>query len=121
MDKLYKKISDLCESNNISISKMCKDVGVSRGNISDLKMNRIKSLSSYNLRRIAEYFDVTVDYLLNNEQKEKAPTESDVTFDDFTYAMFGESRELTEEDRKMLLDMARLLRKKQQERQNPPK
>lgn len=121
MGELYKKISDLCESNNISISKMCKDVGVSRGNISDLKMNRIKSLSLYSLQRIADYFGVSVDYLLGNEPKEKTPAEADVTFDDFTYAMFGESRELTEEDKKVLLDMARLLKKKQQERQNPPK
>ena len=46
---------------------------------------------------------------------EKTPAEADVTFDDFTYAMHSESKELTEENKNMLLDMARMLKKRQQE------
>ena len=67
------------------------------------------------LQKIADYFGVSVDYLLGNEPKEKTPAEADVTFDDFTYAMYGEAKELTDEDKNMLLEMARMLKKLQQE------
>lgn len=67
------------------------------------------------LSKIADYFGVSVDYLLGNEPKEKTPAEADVTFDDFTYAMYGEAKELTDEDKNMLLEMARMLKKRQQE------
>ena len=40
----------------------------------------------------------------------------DITFDDFTYAMFGESRELTGEEKQTLLDMARFLKSQKEQR-----
>ena len=86
---------------------MCKEAEVSRASLTDLKMGRKQSLSADTLSKIASYFGVSVDYLLGNEQKEKTPAEADVTFDDFTYAMYGESQDLTEEDKNILLDMAR--------------
>ena len=61
-------------------------------------------------------FQMTADYLLGKTNNiEKTPAEADVTFDDFTYAMHSESKELTEENKNMLLDMARMLKKRQQE------
>lgn len=46
-------------------------------------------------------------------QTEKAPTpegERPITFDDFTYAFYNESKDLPEEKKKMLLDMARFMK-----------
>ena len=62
-------------------------------------------------QKVADYFGVTVGYLLG-EGKEKAPTqegEREITFDDFTYAMQNESKELTEMDKQILLSMAKQL------------
>jgi hypothetical protein len=94
---------------------MCKESGASRASLTDLKMGRKQSLSADTLSKISVYFGVSVDYLLGNEPKEKTPAEADVTFDDFTYAMYGEAKELTDEDKNMLLEMARMLKKRQQE------
>lgn len=71
MNNLYNVISTLCESHGIKPGKMCSDIGISRGNISDLKMGRIETLSTASLAKIAEYFNVSVDYLLGSEQREK--------------------------------------------------
>ena len=54
---------------------MCADLGISSGNISDLKMGRIESLSADKLAKIATYFKVSVDYLLTGTETKKAPTQ----------------------------------------------
>ena len=100
---------------------MCKDTGISPGVMTDLKKGRRHSVKAETAARLANYFDVSVDYLLGNtDQKEKAPAKAeadDVTFDDFTYAMYHESRELDNEDKQALLNMARLLKKKIKEKE----
>ena len=121
MCKLYCVIEELCAKNNISITQMCKESGASRASLTDLKKGRKQSLSTETLLKIAGYFDVSIDYLLGNtDQKEKAPAKAeadDVTFDDFTYAMYHESRELDNEDKQALLNIARLLKKKIKEKE----
>ncbi|GEM_PF-258426 len=115
VSNLYNRIEGLCTDKRINITTMCKESGASRASLTDLKMGRKQSLSADTLSKISVYFGVSVDYLLGNEPKEKTPAEADVTFDDFTYAMYGEAKELTDEDKNMLLEMARMLKKRQQE------
>lgn len=115
VSNLYNRIEGLCADKRINITTMCKESGASRASLTDLKMGRKQSLSADTLSKISVYFGVSVDYLLGNEPKEKTPAEADVTFDDFTYAMYGEAKELTDEDKNMLLEMARMLKKRQQE------
>ncbi len=61
---LFSKINNLCICKGISIGKMCGEIGISRGNLSELKMERIKTLSIEALTKIANYFDVPINYLL---------------------------------------------------------
>jgi len=64
MNELYKRIEDLCTKRNISITTMCREAGVNRGNLSDLKMGRQSGLSKKNLEKIAQYLEVTPAYLM---------------------------------------------------------
>ena len=82
MNNLYERIFSLCSENGIKPGKMCTDLGISRGNISDLKMGRIESLSADKLAKIATYFKVSVDYLLTGEETKKAPTDGERKIDD---------------------------------------
>lgn len=77
MGELYTRIESLCTEKGTNITKMCKEAGVSRAPLSDLKMGRTKKLSTDTLSKIAAYFNVSVDYLLGNEQKEKPVTNPD--------------------------------------------
>lgn len=113
MSDLYNRIEGLCADSGINITTMCKESGASRASLTDLKMGRKQSLSTDTLSKISVYFGVSVDYLLGNESKEKAPAEADVTFDDFTYALHGETKELTEENKQKLLEMARFFKMQQ--------
>ena len=76
MDNLYQTIEHLCAKRGVNITQMCKAAGVPRSALSDYKAGRIKSLSTDKLTKIADYFNVSVDYLLGNEKK-PAATEDD--------------------------------------------
>ena len=70
MSELYNRIESLCKKRNINVTVMCKETGASRGSLTDLKAGRKKKLSTDTLSKIAEYFGVSVDYLLNGEDNE---------------------------------------------------
>lgn len=101
MNMLYERISMLCAQKGIRPGKMCTDLGISRGNISDLKMGRIESLSADKLSKISAYFNVSVDYLLTGEETKKAPTkdgEREVSDDDIMFALWGDSDDVDKDD-----------------------
>jgi len=54
----------LCEYRGIKGGKMCSDIGISKSMLSDLKMGRKKTLSAETLAKIANYFSVSVDSIL---------------------------------------------------------
>ena len=53
---------------------MCTDIGMSKGILTDLKKGRQSGISAANAQKIASYFDVSVGYLLGEEQKKEATT-----------------------------------------------
>lgn len=110
----YDLFCELCQKKGVSPTRATVEIGLSR-TIGTKWKTTGATPQGETLSKIADYFGVSVDYLLGNEPKEKTPAEADVTFDDFTYAMYGEAKELTDEDKNMLLEMARMLKKRQQE------
>lgn len=66
----YDRIEQLLKSRGISAYKLSKGTGISTGLISQWK-KRTQKPSATKLQHVADYFGVTVDYLLGNEQKEK--------------------------------------------------
>ena len=100
MSDLYNRIYALCQSKGVTIGRMCKELGISRGNLTELKMERIKTLKPENLTKISGYFGVTVDYLLGTET-EKAPTpqgERSVSDDDLKFALWGDASDVDDAD-----------------------
>lgn len=66
MSDMYKRIESMCKERGVNITQMCRDAGVPRGNLSELKMGRTLALSTRTLSKIATYFGVSVDHLLGN-------------------------------------------------------
>jgi transcriptional regulator with XRE-family HTH domain len=100
MSDLYTRIEKLCKERNINITTMCKDSGASRGSLSDLKFGRKQSLSVDTLTKIASYFNISVDALLGEEEKEKSPDE---------YVLTEGERKLIELFRKVPADRRELV------------
>ncbi len=66
MSELYKRIDNLCKKHQITITQMCKESGASRGSLSDLANDRIQTLSSPTIRKIANFFGCSPDYLIGD-------------------------------------------------------
>ena len=67
MNETYSRIEALCRSRGINITELCKRCSIPRASLTDFKMGRNKSLSAATLQKIAEYFSVSVEYLLSGE------------------------------------------------------
>lgn len=78
MDNLYEHIEKICRDHKTNITAMCRGANISRASLSELKMGRNKTLSYETLNKIAKYFEISVDSIIGNEQKETlALTEKD--------------------------------------------
>ena len=69
MNILYNNISTLCTQREITPGKLCSEIGISRGILSDLKAGRKKTINAETAYKIAKYFGVSVGYLLGYEDK----------------------------------------------------
>ena len=113
MYNLYENIYALCKERGITPGGLCGELGFRRSVLSDLKNGRKKSLDTTTLMKIAEYFNVSVDYLLTGEETKKAPTqegERKVSDDDIKFALWG-TREIDDD----VLDRVRQFAKFAQE------
>jgi transcriptional regulator with XRE-family HTH domain len=67
----YGNIQQLCKRNNVSISAVLNELDISKSAIQRWKQGGLPTAGT--IKSIARYFEVSVDDLLGNEQKEKAP------------------------------------------------
>lgn len=99
MCNLHENIFALCNERGITPGALCGELGFRRSVLSDLKNGRKKSLDTTTLMKIAEFFNVSVDYLLTGEETKKAPTLTDerqVSDEDIKFALFGGDGEITD-------------------------
>lgn len=98
MCTLYDRIIELCKAKGVSGSRMCLDLGLSKSTLSDMKSGRKKGISTITAQKMANYFGVTVGYLLGEEETKNAPTETDkrITDDDIKFALFKGDGEITD-------------------------
>lgn len=106
MCNLYERIKQACQEKGLTVSAMCLNLGMSKSLMSDLRAGRKKTLSSDTLGKIADYLQVSADWLLGKE--------TDV-LDQVDIAFYGEFKELTEEQRQTVRDMVRLMRQRRQQ------
>lgn len=95
---LYESILSLCKERGIKGGKMCVDLGLSKSLMTDLKSGRKKSITAETAQKIADYFSVSVDRVLNGPETKKAPTDGEriVSDDDIKFALFGGDGEITD-------------------------
>jgi transcriptional regulator with XRE-family HTH domain len=93
----------LLEQKGISKNKMLKDLGMGTGTFATWQ-KRGTIPNGETLLKIASYFNVSIDYLLGNEQKEKPATDSDRLTEE-EKKIIDLLRKVPEEDRKMLVGM----------------
>jgi transcriptional regulator with XRE-family HTH domain len=105
MATLYKRLATLCEERGIKGGRMCAELGLSKSLMTDLKMGRKTGVSAVTAQKIADYFGVTVGYLLGTEDLEtkKAPGEENLT--EGEKAMLELFRAISEDQQPIVLNM----------------
>lgn len=64
---LYDRIDMLCKANGTKITVLERELGFGRGSIGKLKNGKTKAMSSDRVKKVAEYFGVTVDSLTDDD------------------------------------------------------
>ena len=110
---IVSRINGLLAEKGISKRDFYQDCGITSASYSLWNTGKTTPRMK-NLEVIADYLETTTDYLLTGlGEKEKAPTqegEREIGFEDFTYAFYEESKDLPDEKKKMLLEMARFMK-----------
>lgn len=99
MAEMYEIIDALLNERGISGAQMSADLGMSRSFMTELRKGRAKGIKLETAQKIAEYFGVSVDYLLG-EETEKAPAQVSkriVSDDDIKFALFRGKEDITDE------------------------
>ena len=106
MGSLYDNIIALCESRGIKGAKMCTDTGISKGLLTDLKMGRRTGVSAVTAQKIASYFNVSVGYLLGEEEQKEKPTVIDDGLSEEKQKLIEKIKKLPEDQVQLLLQVA---------------
>lgn len=105
MANLYETIDKLCQERGIRPGRLCTDLGLSRGLMTDLKMGRKKGVNAETARKIADYLGVSIGYLLGQDMPRDVLDEVDVAF-------YGDFKELDEQEKNAVRDMVRIMRQR---------
>lgn len=106
------RILNLIKQSGITQQALLKDLGFNKSFISDWRAGKIHSPSSDKISKIADYFDVSTDYLLGHTDN-PAPSnsnEDDINLDELEFALLGEVRDLDDAEKEELVRMARRMR-----------
>ena len=104
--------NDLCKMRGISCKRAAEEIGLSNSITTKWKKTGATP-GGDTLQKIASYFGVTTDFLLD---KEKAPTVSDERIDmsDIDVAFYGDYKELSDDDKATIRDMVRIMRQRRE-------
>ena len=96
-----RRLKEARKAAGLTMKELGQRVGVTESTVSLYESGKREPSQSV-LKAMAEVLEVSVDFLLEVEEKP-------VQFSDFTYAMHGAEQDLTENDKQILLQMAQKL------------
>ena len=109
---------DLIQKKGITKNKLLTDLHLSKNSFLNWS-ERGNIPSAEVVQKIADYLDVPLDYLLGRtDDSNQKPGETNIRFDEFEFAMHNETKDLSDDDKNMLLDMARILKNRIMEKNN---
>ena len=117
---MKERIKELCRLNGISMNKLEDVLGFGKGYISKLNES---TPNTAKIKKIADYFNVSVDYLLSGEEKEggekyylneeTAKAAQEIFENKDLRALFDAARDADPEDLRALHSMALALKRKE--------
>lgn len=116
---IYDTIKTLCDRKGIAVTALEKELGFGRGAIGKMKQSKP---SAQRLQTLADYFGVSVDYLLGVQTSgqdgyytdpETARVAQEIFENDELRALFDVQKDLSAEDLRAIHQMALALKRKE--------
>ena len=111
MHEIIEYIRAKCKENGGSVAKMERDCGFGNGYFNPKKLKRIPYEKAV---IIAEYLNVPLNKVWKAEQKENPTVQTDSEVDEVTIELMDIIQNGTDEDRQDLLEMYRMLKRREQ-------
>lgn len=103
------RIREIRKRRNLTQKQLAAKIGVADSTVSQYETGK-RSVDNETLLKLGEVLGVSIDEILGREGLREAPAkDATPTFDDFTFAMQNETKDLTEMDKQILLSMAKQL------------
>lgn len=116
MSILYERLTDLCAKKGITGYKMCKDAGIAMSTMTDLKMGRKKGLNSETAAKLADFFGVSVNYLLGMADINPDRNQKEISDDDIKFALFNGAQGISDEAYEEVKAFAEFVKQKYQKK-----
>lgn len=104
MSNIGKRLKISREKNNLSQIQVSKLTGINNKTLSNYE-NGVSYPDPDTISLLAKLYKVSSDYLLGLSKED-----NDIQLDDFQFALYGEVKDLTEEQKQTLLNMAKFLK-----------
>lgn len=89
----FNRFKELCDERNTSVYRACTEIGLNRSAVAKWKQGGRPNGST--AAKMAEYFGVTTDYLLEQSET-RGETQRAVSDEDIKFALFGGDGEITD-------------------------
>jgi len=107
MSLLSERIKECRNSCGYTLLEVAERLGISEATMQRYESGEIKNIKHNTIVALASIFEVEPSYLMGWEDSPAAETkkavEGEITLDYFEYALFGEVRELDDEEKQELL------------------
>ena len=108
------RLKELRENQKISQQKLASSIGVSQGTVGNWESG-IREPNFEKTKQLADFFKVTVDYLLGRTDKN---TFLDQKLEGVNFALYKETQDLTDEDKKDVLNFIEFMKQKREKNRN---
>lgn len=107
---MYKIFEELCKSKGVTPYRVCKETGLTTATVSNWKAGRYTPKQD-KLQKIADYFGVSIEYLMTGEEKDNSNKPSaELNNVYFSLAKEAQDNNIDPRDIKMALEMLKKLK-----------
>ncbi len=108
---MYERFMQLLQENNITAYRVSKETGVTQTTLSDWKTGR-GTPKTATLKKIADYFNVSLDWLTGNSEQRTINSEAEIDNVYFSFARKAQEEGIDPDDIMLAIDTIKRLRKR---------
>ena len=119
MNRMYEIIKSLCEEQGISIAELSRRVQIRQGLFSDLKKNENQVLKAENLKKIADYFCVPMEFFFSDGEPSTRdiPSEPEISDSQLIFALWKDNpNNMTKDDLERVRSFAKYIEQEKGEK-----